>query len=406
MANPFTSDGSFNLKFAPIFAGQSRNTVAMDVSHESATIVSSVWPNVAAMLQAEAAELGVSYQAGMFSADRWLASLRQDSYSSQPQSVLGMSSVEFTISSRSFGDHLPLDPEFAHDVDALPTTLSSTEFINEYFKFLGHYGTHYVARETFGGQVNVRFSISAVYGTHFEELKTIVHNRLQSALDSGQMTEFDRRDSSDAIITSNQTITLNDYAVQVIGGNADASNPKVSLTWDKWTESVEKDPELIGLELHSIADLIPDISRRTLMAQAANLYFGRCNGDTSCSNRGLCNLLLATCLCDVGYYGSDCELATCPTRSSNATCSSHGRCHTDTGRCACDDGFTGESLTHNSPRLASPRLASPRLASPRLASPRLASPRLASPHLTSPHLTSPHLRRQLRLRSRRVPGTG
>ena len=349
MANPFMSDGSYKLKFAPIFSGAMRTSVVMEDTRGSTTTATHVWQDVQSMLQTEAFEnFGVHKQPGMFSADSYVASLRQRSYSARPRAALGCSNLQYTTATRSFGEHMELDPTFASAIAALPVELGSSAAMDSYFLFIRRYGTHYVARERFGGQVEARFTMYT-NGIDYAAVEAAVAAELHTILESGEVTASQQERKVLRLGAGNSTVLLHGYTVAVVGGVSGAA-PGGGVNWQAWTsslaDSAAASPEVIGLELRPISDLLitgrsADLRRGVLLAQAVGQYFGRCNGTAACSDRGMCNQLLGTCLCDTGFYGTDCQLASCPTGVLQTECTGQGSCNTVTGGCQCDEGFQG-----------------------------------------------------------------
>jgi hypothetical protein len=97
-------------------------------------------------------------------------------------------------------------------------------------------------------------------------------------------------------------------------------------------------------------------SRGNILANTAHYYM-------ECSNKGICDRSTGTCACFVGYEGSACQRASCPTTASGV-CSGHGTCETiktlaaldnnnvyklwdehATLGCKCDGGFTGSDCS-------------------------------------------------------------
>lgn len=82
-------------------------------------------------------------------------------------------------------------------------------------------------------------------------------------------------------------------------------------------------------------------------------------GSNTCNGHGFCSVINSPCLCYDGWYGYNCQYATCPFGRSwfdkaistteahqLSECSSMGTCNRETGECLCRDGYSGSSCQY------------------------------------------------------------
>ena len=351
IADMFSSDGSLSLKFAPLFERlDAANTqggplVSKGLVSEAAEVV--FYKDTEEFLRSLTAEVDLPYQQGMLAADVWVADIRQHSYSARPSSIYGKATRRFIVEEKIYPTTLRLHPGLSQAIASLPSSIEPGADLDAYFDFLVTFGTHFVSQQTFGGKIEwevfvgnaTSLSLPALEDRTREVFERLLGNSIGDALSGAEM------ELQAAIPQISRT------QFRVLGGRASAGD------FDAWTRTVgtsvggaHGEPELIGINLMSIAELAPSFSKKRLISRAIEQWLAICappGGGTSgiCSDRGTCGILTGRCMCDMGFHGAQCELQDCPSRDPASECSGHGVCDSSTGSCTClSNSTTGMML--------------------------------------------------------------
>lgn len=71
-------------------------------------------------------------------------------------------------------------------------------------------------------------------------------------------------------------------------------------------------------------------------------------GTLDCGANGTCDSATSTCVCELGYWGAQCEnFSAC--LADETLCGENQTCNSETGECDCDEGWYGENCDSNDP---------------------------------------------------------
>ena len=154
-----------------------------------------------------------------------------------------------------------LEPKFENDPD-------------KYENFVKQFGTHFIEKATFGGQVRLRFfeadkksSKSSKTDKLMESKITAVFAALIAIINfSGEM-----HDGNLKILESRASATFCDY----FGGQmniCDMKTKNTSKAIEEWKRGLHLEPWFIGAEIAPLSDLIQDSEKRESMERAREVY--------------------------------------------------------------------------------------------------------------------------------------
>lgn len=246
------------------------------------------------------------------------------------------------VEEKSYPTTLTLHPGLIRAIDSLPPTLDAQSDLDAYYDFLVTFGTHFISQETFGGKIEWQVYVGNATSqatADLEQLTQGVFDRLLSSSINTAMSGAELELQSDI-----PSISRTEFSV--IGGQpTDGSFDMWAATVGNGADMVGRDnflPEMIGVDLMSIAELAPSFSKRRLIAQAIDQWLSICLpppgsnlAGAACSNQGICGVMTGRCMCDMGYNGDQCQLRGCPTAIAGKSCSGHGLCDVSSGDCAC-----------------------------------------------------------------------
>jgi hypothetical protein len=354
IADAYSSDGDLNLKFAPLFERSSdpESTTGGPVTTKSVRAEASeveFFESAEDFMRGLTTEFDLAYQPGMLAADVWVAGVRQHAYTARPSSIYGKAVRRMVVEEKDYPTTLRLHPGLSAAIADLPSSLDSDADRDAYYDFLVTFGTHYISKEVFGGliawQVFVGNATSQAVPA-LEDATQRVFDRLLSSSISEAMAGAELE-----LVANIPSITRTQFSV--LGGTVSEGN------FDTWAATVgmgadmagREDflPEMISVNLASIAELAPSFSKRRLIAQAIDQWLLTCASSDAassaiCSDQGICGMMTGRCMCDMGFRGPQCEIRDCPTSNPGKACTGHGLCDHTTGSCACFHNQTTGAL--------------------------------------------------------------
>jgi hypothetical protein len=342
----FGADGSLDLKFAPLFSRHSGEQPVLN-NAQSQTTTTRFYATYEDFLRHVLQDLQVHpYQRGMLSADTWVAEVRQHSYSAPAPAtgiVFGRSQRTVVVEEKSYPACTPsynsaaclqLHQPFVDAIRELPESLDSSLDLEAYFSFLVTYGTHYVSKELFGGQLTLEYFVRLTNDTSIDAIQTLATSTFDTLLNSDIATFV----SGSETYLRAQIPHITQIEAGIRGGHSSHSQ---AGSFAQWQSNLPNYTALVGAELEPIAELATDATKRLLLSQAIDAFLLQCLPPNAaptaavCSERGECRTMTGTCICDSGYYGAQCAMEACPSSHPSMECSGHGTCDSSTGVCTC-----------------------------------------------------------------------
>ena len=340
----YLADGDFSLNFRPVFSDSAHDQITRDEARSTTPATTNIFTDAIEMMTAAVEDVGLEYENGMLSSDVWVASKRQHTYTARPTvHHLGQSKCRYTTYTDTFSASMPLHPDFLSDIHELPQSLDGGG-LDAYEQFIDEFGTHYVHKKIFGGDLKLTFYVSA------EEVATVqggsgtvadAANSFFSALIApGQPVNAAADNGQHYTTVLGRSVRLDSLDFQVRGGEVSEGD------FDAWKRTVVQDPALVGLELAELSNLVADGVKRSNLHNAIQRRLRACEHpghgvQPICAGRGICEPASSVCLCDVGFYPEQLDTAVLPCSReacpyySNVECGGRGACDSATGTCHC-----------------------------------------------------------------------
>ena len=341
----YLGDGEFSLNFRPIFSDAAQDQITRDETRVSDPPTTNVFNDEVEMMDAMVEAVGLDYENGMLSSDIWIASKRQHSFTARPTAHhAGQSTTSYTTYTDTYSSAMPLHPDFLQDVAELPASLNAADGMAAYERFLDEFGTHYVRKKIYGGDMKLNFFVSAdeVSAAGGSGAVAVAANGYFSSLIApGQPINAAADNGQHYATVLSRSVRLDSLDFEVRGGMVTEGD------YDAWKRSVVQDPAMVGVELAEISDLIADGTKRGNVHSAVAARLRACfhpggGAQPVCGGRGICEPASSVCLCDVGFYPEQLDTAVLPCSReacpffSNVECGGRGSCDSNSGTCHCN----------------------------------------------------------------------
>ena len=348
VADAFNSDGGWNLKFAPLFerSADPLSTAGGPVVTKAVRAEASeveFFETAEDFMRGAATEFDLPYQPGMLAADVWVAGVRQHAYTARPASIYGKAVRRMVVEEKEYPpSSLQLHPGFAAAIANLPSSLDSVADLDAFYDFLVTFGTHFVSKETFGGLIE--WQVYAGNGTRNQQSASTLADITHRVFDRLLSSSISEAMAGAELELAANIPSLSRTQFSVVGGTVSDGD------FDAWAATVGTSgdvqgrddflPEMIAVNLMSIAELAPTFSKRRLIAQAIDRWLATCapadaSRSSICSDQGICGMMTGRCMCDMGFSGSQCQIRECPTLNPAKACTGHGICDHVSGACEC-----------------------------------------------------------------------
>lgn len=370
MTRVHSAGGQWNLLRNPIFSDSAHDMIQIQQLDSTLPRRTHIFGTMEAWMQEYALSLGAPFAQGEFSQDTYMASIRQQTFSSHPnKKVLGNSRIVHQAYENRYRPTLPLHSNFLEAIQSLPNSIDTEDQRRQYLHFLDRFGSHYVSAEIYGGALSDTFFVPTLqYATQSDAVMVAAREHFASDLNSSLLVAADNAQTS--LPVAGGTARLQHLHFSVKGGELTGSggHGQDSGSFDRWVASIAAHPVLVDLELEPIGELlaaaseelVPGAARKGgFMQTMVYEYFRTClwvnnlthsgSRHPMCSNRGTCEFATGACNCDPGFYPSEldgddapCSLFYCP-RTDGVECSGHGECNKRSGICTCDSHWDGPS---------------------------------------------------------------
>jgi hypothetical protein len=340
----YLADGEFSLNFRPVFSDAAHDQITRDEARSTTPATTNVFDDTVEMMTALVETVGLEYENGMLSSDIWVASKRQHTFTARPTAHhLGQSTRTYTTYTDTFSSAMPLHPDFLADIAELPASLEG-DGLDAYERFIDEFGTHYVHKKIFGGDMKLTYYVSADEVATVDggsgTVATAANDFFSSLIAPGQAINAAADNGQHYTRVLDQSVRLDSLDFEVRGGEVGNGD------FDTWKRTVVQDPALIGLELAELSDLVANGATRSNLHNAIQQRLRACQhpGDgvqPICGGYGICEPASSVCLCDVGFYPEQLDTAVLPCSReacpyySNVECGGRGSCDSSTGTCHC-----------------------------------------------------------------------
>jgi hypothetical protein len=232
---------------------------SVDVAFEPGMLASDIW--VATVRQVcRAAIIIVS-----MSAMTWAATVRQHSFSLRQPMVYGVSSRTYLAYADVYasGGNTALHPDFTRAVERLPADMSEAGAAEAYKSFVDEYGTHFVARELFGGRLQQEFYVRQEdYLAHNETVRAEAARFFDERIGHSIAAAVDNADHYHGLL--NESVRLDSLHFTARGGD-----PGSAHGWDAWVASMKVRRSLLKLSHSKRSDTCCDGRARRSTAPSA-----------------------------------------------------------------------------------------------------------------------------------------
>eukprot|EP00029_Vermamoeba_vermiformis_P005238 TRINITY_DN1758_c0_g1_i1.p1 TRINITY_DN1758_c0_g1~~TRINITY_DN1758_c0_g1_i1.p1 ORF type:complete len:1349 (+),score=412.75 TRINITY_DN1758_c0_g1_i1:87-4133(+) len=164
----------------------------------------------------------------------------------------------------------------AFQVSQLPPYNRNTK--HQYLRFIQYFGTHYLHKATFGGQISMQQTVNTSKmmesdETYIKKQSGFTFGFIVTLSFSSASSEYKRR-------LTNEFVEASNHNIRYIGGHPELFQLQES---DDWSKSVKDNPTLITFELKELSEMIEDERKRADLHQAIVDYIeGNADTDLSC----------------------------------------------------------------------------------------------------------------------------